>query len=100
MSTGAIISGVVRDASGTPVPSARLIFVESPVPLPDISLLTNPAGAFQLNVPVAGRYTIAATAPGYARTTAVIEVRGNGDTHTELTLHDALGGTLPSVTSL
>jgi hypothetical protein len=73
--TGNIISGLVKDPGGRPVPLARVYFTESPVPLPDIAALTNDNGEFSLSVPIAGRYKIACAAEGFQSTVTEVTVK-------------------------
>jgi hypothetical protein len=61
-----IIAGVVSDREGTAVPSARVVFLAGPTPLPDIAALTDSRGAFTLSAPVPGDYTIQCVADGHA----------------------------------
>ena len=51
-----VISGIVRTADGQPVASARVFFVSSPVPVPDVALLTDRNGRFSLTAPAPGVY--------------------------------------------
>lgn len=53
-----IIEGTVLDAGGEPVAQARIGIIESPVPMPEIALLTDAAGRFVLGAPADGRYLI------------------------------------------
>ncbi|MEV0122243.1 carboxypeptidase-like regulatory domain-containing protein [Streptomyces sp. NPDC050703] len=57
-SSGVEITGVVRDASGTPVAGARVLFTDGPRPLPDIAALTDAEGRFSLGAPSPGSYTL------------------------------------------
>jgi hypothetical protein len=66
MTTPAVLSGVVLDASGMPVPNARLYFVSGPAPVPDIAALSDSDGRFSLTAPAAGTYTVECSADGYA----------------------------------
>jgi hypothetical protein len=52
------ITGVVRDASGAPVPGAHVLFTAGPQPLPDIAALTDGEGKFSLGAPAEGEYTL------------------------------------------
>ena len=81
-----VISGVVRDSNGNPIAQARVYFTNGPVPLPDIAALTNKNGAFSLSAPVAGSYTIACAAEGFAPTVVTVAVSDNKDTHLEIRL--------------
>jgi len=74
-----VISGLVLDPDGQPVPDARIYFIEGPVPLPDIALLTDANGAFTLTAPAPGTYTIGGTADGFEPATITVDVkRGQG----------------------
>lgn len=73
------ITGIVRDASGTPVTGAHVLFTEGPRPLPDIAAVTDAEGRFSLAAPVAGQYTLTCRADpltgpsGTAETTVRVE---------------------------
>ena len=73
------ITGVVRDASGTPVPGAHVLFTEGPQPLPDIAALTDAEGRFSLSAPTTGVYRLTCRAdplsgpPGTAEATVRVE---------------------------
>jgi len=72
-----VIAGVVVDVGGSPVEGARVYFVESPVPLPDIAILTDSSGRFKLSAPVPGTYWLEAAhegSEGVRRTTSRIDV--------------------------
>lgn len=57
-----MITGTVVDKSGEPVAAAAISFSGSPVPVPDIALLSAADGSFALNAPIAGHYRIAVRA--------------------------------------
>lgn len=73
------ITGFVRDASGTPVTGANVLFTAGPQPLPDIAALTDAEGRFSLIAPTAGQYTLTCRAdpltgpPGTAEATVRVE---------------------------
>ncbi|MFE6161270.1 carboxypeptidase-like regulatory domain-containing protein [Streptomyces sp. NPDC056486] len=73
------ITGVVRDASGTPVTGAHVLFTDGPQPLPDIAALTDAEGRFSLSAPTTGVYTLTCRAdplsgpPGTAEATVRVE---------------------------
>lgn len=54
--------GRVLDASGAPVPGARIVIVASTVPLPEIALLSDTEGRFALRLPT-GHFTLRAHGP-------------------------------------
>ncbi len=69
-----VITGTVRDLKGRAVAGARISFVESPIPLPDIAALTAANGTFSLTAPVAGIYRVACYADGFASQSRTITV--------------------------
>lgn len=73
--TISVISGIVKDPGGKPVPQARVYFTDSPVPLPDIAALTDENGAFSLSVPSAGKYKIECVAEGFTPTASKVTVK-------------------------
>ncbi len=81
-----VISGVVRDSHGNPLAQARVYFTNGPVPLPDIAALTNKDGAFSLSAPVAGSYTIACAAEGFAPTEVTVAIADSKEAHLEIRL--------------
>lgn len=62
--SGYLIPGQVLGPDGRPAAQARVYFVDGPVPLPDIAMLTGDDGAFRLAVPVSGVYRIGISAEG------------------------------------
>jgi hypothetical protein len=80
-----VIAGVVRDGKGDPVAAARVYVVDAPVSLPDIAALTGSDGAFSIGVPVAGWYTVEATAEGWAPARATVDAKP-GINHVEIRL--------------
>ena len=55
------IIGTVLDAAGRPVAGARVYVKTSPVPVPDVAILTDAQGSFRLTAPSAGNYVIGAS---------------------------------------
>jgi len=78
MASGGVISGVVSDASGRPVPQARVYFIDGPASLPDIAALTDSTGTFSLSAPVAGTYSIECQANGFIPDRAIVHLEGGG----------------------
>ena len=70
----ALISGVVHDPDGEPVPEARVYFKDGPVPLPDVAALTDGRGAFTLPAPSAGTYKIECSADRFKPKTVKVKV--------------------------
>lgn len=81
-----VISGTVRDPQRQPVMDARAYFVDGPVPLPDIAVLTDSNGKFSLTAPVPGTYHIGCTADGFASTTTTVSVKSGQDVQIEIEL--------------
>ncbi len=81
-----IISGVVCDSHSNPIANARVYFTNGPVALPDIAALTNKDGAFSLSAPIAGSYTIACAAEGFAPAAVTVTVADKKETHLEIRL--------------
>ncbi len=69
-----VIRGTVRDPAGRALAGARLAFVDGPVPLPDLALLSGADGAFSLAAPAPGTYRIACHAEGFAPQTGSVTV--------------------------
>ena len=58
-----LITGVVRDATGNPVPDASVYLTGGPEPYPDIAVLSAADGTFTLSVRGDGVYTLQCTTP-------------------------------------
>jgi hypothetical protein len=72
----ALISGKVVDEQGQPVAGARVMFTSSPVPVPDIALMTGEDGSFTLSVPANGSYEILTMTDEQGQGKAAVEVSG------------------------
>jgi hypothetical protein len=70
----ALIQGKVVDPQGIPLPGVPVYFISSPVPMPDLSLLTDEVGQFILSAPVAGRYVLGARSDAGQIAQAEVEV--------------------------
>ncbi|MCY7362193.1 MAG: carboxypeptidase-like regulatory domain-containing protein [Ignavibacteria bacterium] len=60
-----IISGKIQDIKGKGIGNASIYFIDSPVSMPEIALLTDEVGKFTLSVPVKGNYKIGISADGF-----------------------------------
>lgn len=58
-----LITGVVRDATGNPVPDASVYLTGGPEPYPDIAVLSAADGSFTLSVGADGVYTVQCRTP-------------------------------------
>jgi hypothetical protein len=74
-----LISGRVVDAEGKPVVEARVMFSRSPVPLPDIALMTGEDGSFTLSVPANGSYEILAMSDEQGQGTVTVDITSDRD---------------------
>ncbi len=70
-----LITGHVLDARGRPVAGARLDWVQAPVALPDVALLSGPDGGFTLAVPAAGRYRLRVSSDAHGQAEADLDAR-------------------------
>lgn len=81
-----LISGVVSDNSGEPIAEARIYFTDSPMPMPDIAMLTDSNGKFTLSVPLTGKYGIGCYADGFAPKTTTVMIESGQKSHLEIRL--------------
>jgi hypothetical protein len=72
---GGRIEGRAHRVDDSPVSEARVFFVTSPEPLPDIAALTDDEGRFALHVPAPGTYEIACHADGFEPMSQSVDVR-------------------------
>jgi Carboxypeptidase regulatory-like domain len=84
--TSHLITGIVRDPGGKPVAGARISFVQSPVPMPDVALVTGEDGRFTLGVPVKGPYELAVDTDGFQRATIRITIEKTSPVNVEIRL--------------
>ena len=84
----ATIRGRVVDNGGAPVAQAAVYVVQAPQPLPDIAQLTGEDGAFEVEAPSPGAYTIGARSDtaGDGRTDVAVT---SGDVSVTITLTPA-----------
>lgn|GEM_PF-1860939 len=62
--TGRVISGTVLSAGGQPVALARVYVLAAPGPVPDVALLTDADGRFEIGTLQPGAYEIGASTDG------------------------------------
>lgn len=74
-----VIHGKVTGAGGQAIAQARIYIKHSPVPAPDIAMLTDQQGAFILSVPSSGNYTIGCQADELGSGEATITVNEGQD---------------------
>lgn len=89
MTQPTIITGEVRGPDGLPATQARVFFVNGPVPLPDIAMLTGADGKFTLSAPAAGVYEIGIHADNCAPLTATVTISAGQDITLRLALQQA-----------
>ncbi|WP_330286616.1 carboxypeptidase regulatory-like domain-containing protein [Streptomyces sp. NBC_00576] len=58
-----LITGVVQDMTGNPVPDASVYLAGGPEPYPDIAVLSAADGSFTLSVRADGVYTVQCRTP-------------------------------------
>lgn len=81
-----IISGMVRDSKGQPVVDARVYFIDGPVAVPDIAVLTDMTGRFSLSAPTAGMYTLQCTADGFVAASVTVDITSGHHAHVDIQL--------------
>jgi hypothetical protein len=72
----ALIQGQVIDPQGHPLAEVPVYFISSPMPVPDVALLTDAQGQFTLSVPVRGHYTLGTRAEDGSAAQTDVEVSG------------------------
>jgi hypothetical protein len=77
-------TGTVVTPEGEPVQGAFVTIAQSSVPVPEIAVVTDAGGRFQLRLP-AGRFTLRAHAGGHVTDTAVETPR---DTQIDIVLRE------------
>ncbi|OKI05102.1 hypothetical protein A6A06_10670 [Streptomyces sp. CB02923] len=85
----AVISGVVMDTDGRPVPDARVYLAAGPGSFPDVAALTDGEGRFVLSAGADGGYTVECRSErGGASQTAgtAVTVRGGSADPVEIRL--------------
>jgi len=72
-----LITGVVRDVTGNPVPDASVYLTGGPEPYPDIAVLSAADGSFTLAVRADGVYTVQCRTPDGGVSEASVTARGD-----------------------
>ena len=80
-----LIAGTVLSAAGRPVAQARVFVLAAPGARPDVALLTDADGCFQLSAPLPGIYEIGAATDGLGSGRVVVVV-GPRDVQVQITL--------------
>jgi len=83
-----VIHGRVYDPKGEPVVEARVYFMEGPVSLPDLAVLTDGNGEFSLSAPTAGTYQIGCAAYGFVSTTVTVHITSGQDAQIEIRMRE------------
>lgn len=68
------ISGRVQEANGQPAIGARIYFLNAPVAVADMAIVTDQNGRFTLPAPASGTYQVGCTADGFAPAAVTVEV--------------------------
>jgi len=83
-----MIQGEVVDASGRPVPNARVMVLTGPGSFPDIALLTDDEGRFTLGLPGRGGYELGVQADGYEPSRVAVQVHSERTATVQVQLTD------------
>lgn len=86
-----IIRGKVLDPRGDPVAGAAVYVISAPVGLPDIAMLTDERGEFDLAFPAPGLYTIGARSDEWGTAQAQVAVAGEEMVNVEVRLKSTEG---------
>lgn len=81
-----LLTGRVLTAAGQPVAGARVHFVQGPVALPEVALLTDANGMFTLSAPAPGTYQLGCAAEGFAAATVAVAVAAGQPAKVEIRL--------------
>jgi hypothetical protein len=79
-----VISGIVRSGTGQPVAGARVFIVSSPVPVPDVALLTDSNGRFSLTAPAPGAYVIGCSSDKFGTASVTVNVPNGQNVEVEI----------------
>lgn len=85
----ALITGIVTDETGRPVPGARIAFTSGPVPVPDVALITDRSGTFTVSAPTPGTYEITVVADGFLPQAITVQAAMNATSHPAISLKRA-----------
>ncbi|MFI9581994.1 carboxypeptidase-like regulatory domain-containing protein [Streptomyces sp. NPDC052236] len=81
-----LITGVVQDVNGRPVPDATVYITGGPAPYPDIAVLSAADGSFTLSVRGEGVYTLQCRTPDSKVAETAVTARGNQPAQVRLLL--------------
>lgn len=68
------IAGRVQEANGRPAIGARIYFLNAPVAVADMAILTDQNGRFTLPAPAPGTYEVGCTFDGFEPVSVKVEV--------------------------
>jgi len=68
------ISGRVQESNGRPAIGARIYFLNAPVAVADMAIITDQQGRFTLPAPTPGTYEVGCTFDGFAPVTVKVDV--------------------------
>ena len=76
-----VLQLIVETRAGTPLSDARVYYIETPTPMPEICALTNDQGHVIIDAPVPGDYRIGISADGFMQRVLEIKVGEEPVTH-------------------
>lgn len=71
-----LIQGQVLDARGHPVAGARISWVQAPVVMPDVALMTDAQGQFTVAAPAKGAYILRCDSDAQGSVQQALEAAG------------------------
>jgi histidine ammonia-lyase len=71
-----LIQGQVLDARGHPVAGARISWVQAPVAMPDVAMLTDTQGRFVVAAPAQGAYTLRCDSDAHGSVQQALQAAG------------------------
>lgn len=86
-----VIQGRVADASGKPLPEARVYFTAGPEPFPEIAAVTDARGIFRLTARSAGTYELGCAADGYVQQRVKVDTAERSALEVDVVLRKSRG---------